>query len=253
MSDTDLLLLVAVLLPPTALDIFGEFVEERIISTPYGEVGPLACRKPDGGPDVWIQPYTGLPTRTDPRATIFAARELGLTRILNWDTGVALNPVLHRGQSLIVEDYVDWTRNQPNSFLSDGLHGRQVDEIDSRPAFCPQLTGALRSLLPDAPGIVYLGVDGPRRETPAEARMFRAWGMDVIGQNLVPEVALAQELGICYTGLVTVDAHAADRPAWVVDGEVRESLGATIRALPALLPSIAGQPECSCRGRLGSD
>ena len=38
-------------------------------------------------------------TRTpDPRATIFAARELGLTRILNWDTGVALNPVLHRGR-----------------------------------------------------------------------------------------------------------------------------------------------------------
>ena len=57
---------------------------------------------------------------------------------------------------------------------------------------------------------VYLGVDGPRRETPAEARLYRQWGADVLGHNLIPEVFLAHELGLNYTGIVTIRNHSAD-------------------------------------------
>ncbi len=44
MSQANLLLLLAVFLPPAVLDIFGELVEERTVQTPYGPVGPLALR-----------------------------------------------------------------------------------------------------------------------------------------------------------------------------------------------------------------
>ena len=57
---------------------------------------------------------------------------------------------------------------------------------------------------PTLPVLSILGLDGPRRETPAEARLYRQMGADVSGQNLVPEVALAHEMGICYAGLVTL-------------------------------------------------
>ncbi|MCB0150142.1 MAG: hypothetical protein KDE01_21160, partial [Caldilineaceae bacterium] len=87
MPTASLLILIAVLLPPSALDILGEVVDERTYLTPYGEAGPLALRKLSDDLAVWVQPYTGLPTRTDPRATIFAARQLGVQRILNWDMG----------------------------------------------------------------------------------------------------------------------------------------------------------------------
>ena len=95
----NLLLLIAVLLPPKALDVLGPVVDERTVLTPYGESGPLALRVTPNGDPVWVQPYTGLPTRTDPRATIYAAKQLGVQRVLNWDTGIAVNPVLQRGRA----------------------------------------------------------------------------------------------------------------------------------------------------------
>ena len=49
MPNANLLLLVAVLLPPRALDILGDVLEERTLLTPYGDAGPLALRVRDDG------------------------------------------------------------------------------------------------------------------------------------------------------------------------------------------------------------
>lgn len=249
----DLLILLAVLLPPAALDGLGRLVEERTIPTPYGAVGPLACRQPENGPGVWLQPYMGTSTRTDPRATIYAARSLGVSQILNWDQGIAINPVLQRGHVAVVSDYVDFTR-QPTTFGSmlQGPSGQGFpvsipwEEGIHRPPLCPRLSDALRRALPFAVDAVYLGVDGPRRETPAEARLYRQWGIDVIGQNLVPEAALAQEAGLCYAGLVTVSDLGADRPLPVQHGEVRAALETVLAALPAVAAEAMMPGACGC-------
>ena len=82
-----------------------------------------------------------------------------------------------------------------------------------RSTFCPQLMGHLRSLMPGVPEVVTVGTDFLRRETPAEARMFRGWGADALSYNLVPEVALAHEMGMCYAGLLTVDGARGRPPA----------------------------------------
>jgi 5'-methylthioadenosine phosphorylase len=268
MLQGDLLILLAVLLPPAALDGLGQLVEERTVPTPYGAVGPFALRlassappagagRPVGpGAGVWIQPYTGASNRTDPRATLYAARALGVRQIVNWDQGVAVNPVLQRGHVAIVADYVDFTR-QPYTF-GGGLPGSfggglpaamPWEEAVHRPAFCPRIGAILRAALPFAVDVVYLGVDGPRRETPAEARIYRQWGVDVVGQNLVPEVALAQEAGLCYAGLVTVADVSADRPAAAPKGELRAALGAVLATLPRVMVDAAAPGECDCAGQ----
>ena len=113
------------------------------------------------------------------------------------------------------------------------------------------MRAALQNTLPSAFQGVYLGIDGPRRETAAEARMFRHWGVDVLGQNLVPEVALAQELGLCYAGLITVVDYSADQMAPTFDGEVRHNLEAMTGALPTFIEKI-GQPRaCDCGASFG--
>ena len=81
--------------------------------------------------------------------------------------------------------------------------------------------------------------------------MFRAWGADVMGQNLVPEVALAQEAGFCYAGLVTVADMAADQAQAQPRGEMRESLGAALAALPAFLERVRAAGECGCAATIG--
>ena len=97
-----------------------------------------------------------------------------------------------------------------------------------------------------APGGVYLGVDGPRRETAAEARMYRIWGADVLGQNLVPEIALARELGLCFAGLVTIDEISAERPPPPTRREDHRGLEAVVQALSAFLQSGDENVSCDC-------
>jgi 5'-methylthioadenosine phosphorylase len=58
-------------------------------------------------------------------------------------------------------------------------------------------------------GLVYVCVDGPRFETPAEIRMYRKLGGDVVGMTGVPEVVYANELGIGYSSIVIAANWAA--------------------------------------------
>ncbi len=246
--DADLLLLLAVVLPPRSLDMLGPVVDERFVNTTYGDIGPLALRRSPNGRGVWVQPYSGLPSRTDPRSTLLAARKLGVQRVLNWDTAIALNPVLDRGHIAIVSDYIDFVRHQPNTFFeTEGMA-----HIHQTPPVCPQMSQALAQVLPMAPGCVYVGVDGPRRETASEARMFRQWGGDLLGQNLVPEIALAGELELCYAGLTTVSDVSADRHASFDEAGMSIGLEVVLDALPRFVEILAAPATCSCGERLGA-
>ncbi|MFN2200242.1 MAG: hypothetical protein ACK2UO_03495 [Caldilineaceae bacterium] len=247
----DLLLLLSVTLPPIALNVFGPLVDEVTIETTYGTVGPIGLREREDGRAVWVEPYSGGPRRTDPRATIIAAAQLGSRQILAWDTAIALDSELQRGQVAIVGDYIDWTCRSRSTFSRSDTPSEQIAFVSRRPAFCTRMTDALRQALPDAADVVYLAVDGPRRETAAEARMMRAWGADVTGLNLVPEVSLAQEAGICFGGMVTIADLAADQAQPQAHGEVRASLGAALSVLPALIDELSLPGECLCATTVG--
>lgn len=241
-----LLLLLAVPLPPQSLEAIGPLIEERQVDTRYGPVGPLARRGRPDTPSVWIQPYYGLPSRTDPRATIQAAQTLHVSRVVACDSVVAINPVLAPGHPFLITDYIDFTRHQPQTFYENEGAG----SLRQTPAVCPRLSQALSHILPMAPGGVYLGVDGPRRETAAEARMFRNWGADVIGQNLVPEIALARELGLCFAGLAIVEEISAEYPAAPPREDDFSGLEAVVQTLSALTQLIDPNAPCDCGGHL---
>lgn len=246
MAAANVMLLIAVFLPPKALDCLGSVVEERTVHTPYGDIGPLALRVANDGVAVWVEPYAGLPSRTDPRATVQAAAQLGVQRIIVWDHAVAVNPVLERGWATIAADLIDWTRHQPATFYADPHVTVDPDQFTGRPMFCPELNAALHHLLPGAPSVIYLGVDGPRRETPAEARMAARWGADVLGQNLLPEVALAQELGLCFAGIVTITDYSSDQSRPSIEGAVRHGLERTLAAVPELVRHANEPRQCMC-------
>ncbi len=242
MSRASVLLLIAIPLPPGALDQVGPLVDEHRADTPWGSVGPAARRRTASG-DLLILPYSGSPHRTDPRATIWAAREWGVERVIGWDSGVALNPLLRRGEIVLLSDYIDQTRRQPGVLFED----RPLGWLPPMPGFCPEVRGVLAAALPGArDGALYLALDSARRETAAEARLYRAWGVDVSGQNLVPEAALAKELGLCLAGLVVVTEVAADLPQPPPRGEVREATRRLIEAIPHVITALPSVPRCAC-------
>ena len=108
------------------------------------------------------------------------------------------------------------------------------------------MAAAIQQLLPGLPEATAVGVDFLRRETRAEARMFRRWGADVLSYNLVPEVALARELRMCYAGLVTISGYAADRSQPEPTGEVRASLSTTVQMLPLFVELVTHVRRCDC-------
>jgi 5'-methylthioadenosine phosphorylase len=59
-------------------------------------------------------------------------------------------------------------------------------------------------------GGTYVVIDGPMFSTRAESRLYRSWGVDVIGMTNLPEAKLAREAEICYSTI----ALATDYDCW---------------------------------------
>ncbi len=236
------LLILAQPLPPRSLETLGVLSDERTVQTPYGQAGPFALRQMEYQPGIWILPYFGGPNRTDPRATLWAAKELGVQRILAWDSVIGLDHDLRRGDVVQPRDYIDWTKHQPTTFFENTGAGY----ISQAPPFCPDISAAIRRHLPSAKSAIYLGGEGPRRETAAEASMFQHWGAQVRGLNLVPEVYLAKELELCFAAIGVVSVLGADRAHVSGQGQVREADQSILTALPMIFAEISQSPACGC-------
>jgi 5'-methylthioadenosine phosphorylase len=104
---------------------------------------------------------------------------------------------------VILSDFLDFMR-EVNTLYHD-----TVVHTDFTEPFSPLLRDALLKAA-DRLGIpvqregVYVCAPGPRYETPAEIRMFRMLGGDVIGMTVVPEAVLCREAGIHYAAVAVV-------------------------------------------------
>lgn len=201
------------------------------------------------------------------RANIWALKELGTRQIVAW-TGPGSLSVEHRiGGFVLPGDLIDLTRHRPTTFFE----GKGYGILRQRPVFCPTLERALvgvlegMALAPDK-GAVYAVSEGPRLETPAEVRMLRALGADLVGMTLAPEAFLARELEMCYHPIAYVTNHA-EGVAEVDDDERRERIDEALELLPEITRNLledlpTRKAACSCedsmlrykvRGVIGDD
>jgi purine-nucleoside phosphorylase len=90
---------------------------------------------------------------------------------------------------------------------------------------------------------VYAAVPGPSYETPAEIRYLRAIGADLVGMSTVPEVIVANHMGIRVLGISCVTNMAAGILQQKINHEEVLETGALVRGtlvrfLKALLPRL---------------
>jgi len=152
-----------------------------------------------------------LPSELNFRANIYGFKQLGVERILSVSAVGSLKEEHEPGEFVIVDQFVDRTRHRVDTFFGDGI----VAHIAFADPVCPQLSEAVaiackKARVAAKRGGAYLCMEGPQFSTKAESKLYRSWGMDVIGMTNLQESKLAREAEICY---VTV-AMVTDYDCW---------------------------------------
>jgi 5'-methylthioadenosine phosphorylase len=163
--------------------------------------------------------HTIAPSCVNFRANIQALKDAGCTHILATTAVGSLREDIGRGDLVIVDQFIDFTKQRAMSFHTSfaphhPVHTPMADPFDAtlraaliricdRHGFAHHLTGTV------------VTIEGPRFSTRAESRMFRSWGADIINMSIATEVALANEAGIPYAAV----AMSTDYDCWKTDEE----------------------------------
>lgn len=151
--------------------------------------------------------------------------ELGIKTLFVSNAAGGMNPQFNIGDLMIITDHI-------NLFPEHPLRGKNFPTgprfPDMHEPYDLQLVAEADKVAAEK-GIkvqhgVYIGVQGPTFETPAEYRMFAKMGGDAIGMSTVPEVIVAHHCGIKTFGVsVITDLGGFDDPVEVSHEEVQEA------------------------------
>ena len=233
------------------------------VPTPYGDPSDSVTLGDVAGRSVAFIPRHGAghtipPHRINYRANLWALSSLGVTRVIAPCAAGSLRPDLARGDVVVCDQLIDATKGRRADTYFDGP---EVAHLSAARPYCAELRAAAAASV-RAAGLVardggtVVVIEGPRFSTEAESRMHRSHGADVINMTQYPEVALARELGLCYTALALVTDYDAgvegdEQAAAVTQDEVFRVFGANVARLrDAVLHLVATLPAargCDCR------
>ncbi len=236
--------------------------EERHVTTPFGDpssayvVGTLRGRR------VAFLARHGhghrfMPSELNFRANIFGLKSLGVEYILSASAVGSLKETYRPLDLVIPDQFLDRTRGRLSTFFGRGL----VAHVGFAHPFCPLLSdlayqAARASTATVHKGGTYVCMEGPQFSTLAESRLYRSWGMDIIGMTNLQEAKLAREAEICYTTIALVtdyDCWHPDHDQVTVDMIVANLTQNARMAQAVIAESVAGLPferTCECPSAL---
>lgn len=151
--------------------------------------------------------------------------ELGIKTLFVSNASGGMNPNFRIGDIMIIDDHINFFPEHP-------LHGKNFPTgprfPDMHEAYDKELI-AMADEIADEKGIrvvhgVYIGVQGPTFETPAEYHMYHLFGADAVGMSTVPEVIVAHHCGIRVFGVsIITDLGDTPEPIEVSHEEVQEA------------------------------
>ncbi len=173
------------------------------------------------------------PTRLNQRANIYGFKMLGVEYLIGVSACGSLQERYAPGHIVIPDQLFDRTNARALSFFDDPAVGTDgfVTHVSVADPFCATLSALCHRAVQATGAPVHLGgnfvtIEGPRFSTKAESRVFRSWGMDIIGMTTTPEAQLAREAEMSYA----VMAHVTDYDVWH-ESEESVSVEMVIRTL----------------------
>ena len=226
---------------------------EKIIRTDYGDV-EVSILEIFGKKVAFIPRHAAghsiPPHKINFRANIDALKNVGVTKIIATNSVGSMNEDMPPGSFVIPDDFLDFSQDRVKTFYED-----KVVHIDVTEAYCPSLRDVLAQSGDVILGGTYVCTEGPRFETPAEIKMFKMLGGDLVGMTGVPEVTLAREREICYNSICIVSNYASGiSPDELTIDEVFEMVAKKEHELLELIynfiKNVDDDADCMCNHAL---
>jgi 5'-methylthioadenosine phosphorylase len=244
----------------------GELIdrEEHALQTPFGEPSGSYVTGTLRGKRVAFLARHGvghriLPSELNFRANIYGFKVLGVERILSASAVGSLKHEYKPLDIVVPDQLFDRTQGRVSTFFGRGL----VAHV----AFAHPLCADLSTIAADAAqavgatvhrGGTYVNIEGPQFSTLAESRLYRSWGMDVIGMTNLQEAKLAREAEICYATLALVtdyDCWHPDHDSVTVDlivANLTQNAATAKRTIAGAVERIGDERTCACKDALAT-
>jgi 5'-methylthioadenosine phosphorylase len=238
--------------------------EEKSVSTPFGDPsGPYVLGTLGGKRVAFLARHgTGhriLPSELNFRANIYGFKVLGVERILSASAVGSLKEEYRPLDILVPDQFFDRTKGRISTFFGRGL----VAHI----AFAHPLCGELSKIAADSAeavgatvhrGGTYVNMEGPQFSTLAESKVYRSWGMDVIGMTNLQEAKLAREAEICYATLALVTDYDCWHPAHdsvtveMIVANLMQNARTAQLAIATAVGRLPAARTCACKDALAT-
>ncbi len=234
-------------------------VKEVLVNTPFGRPSGKFILGELEGREVVFVPRHDLhhsisPSHINYRANIFGMKKLGVHKIISVSACGSLKEELRPLDFVVVDQFVDRTNYaREMSFFTQGL----VAHIEFSHPVCPSLSKVIydagKSInLNIHPKGTYINIEGPAFSTLAESKLYRSWGMDIIGMTNFVEARLAREAEMCYATLAAVTDYDCWHPehASVTIDLIIKNLNKNIenakKILATAIKNAPDREDCHC-------
>lgn len=197
------------------------------------------------------------PSGINYRANIFALKSLGVSHVISISAVGSMKESIQPGDVVVPDQFIDLTKRRVSTFFDNGV----VAHVAFGEPVCAELGQVLLSAGEKVGANLhrsgtYLCMEGPQFSTKAESRLYRQWGVDVIGMTNMPEAKLAREAELCYATLALVTDydcwHEMEEAVTVeaVLGTLHRNVALAKQLLRSAMPSFDNPIDCPCHRAL---
>ena len=238
--------------------------EEKVLTTPFGDPsGPYLVGTLRGHRVAFLARHGAghrlLPSELNFRANIFGFKLLGVERILSASAVGSLKEEYRPLDILVPDQFFDRTKGRISTFFGRGL----VAHVAFAHPVCPDLAKIAGDAAASVGATVhrggtYVNMEGPQFSTLAESRLYRSWGMDVIGMTNLQEAKLAREAEICYTTLALItdyDCWHPDHDSVTVDliiANLVQNAATAQKTMAEAVSHLGAARTCACKDALAT-
>ncbi len=237
-------------------------VEEVNVHTPFGPPsGLLVTGRLGDARMVFLARHDRghrlLPHEINYRANIFAMKTMGVEWLISLSAVGSMREEIRPGDMVVVDQFFDRTVGRSSTFFGDGIaaHVGFADPVS--PILASVLCEAASEVAAADPdgftvhrGGTYMVMNGPQFSTRAESRIYRQWGVDVIGMTNMPEAKLAREAEISYATV----ALPTDYDCWHESEEdvtvsavlavLKKNVERALQVVARAVPRIPAEHQC---------